>query len=57
VPANYWGILNKNAEKYTKIKAPANIYKTLAHLKSLADTKILAHPKTMVDAKTWTKEL
>jgi hypothetical protein len=37
--------INKNAEKYTKIKALANIYKTLAHLKTLADTKIIGASK------------
>jgi hypothetical protein len=45
-------ILNKNAEKYTKIKAPEIFTKTLAHPKTLADTKTLAHPKTLADVKT-----
>jgi hypothetical protein len=56
-------ILNKNAEKYTKIKAPEIFTKTLAHpktlagtktlapSKSLADGKNLAHPKSLADAK------
>jgi hypothetical protein len=27
--SNYWRILNKNAEKYTKIWAPKNMYRNI----------------------------
>jgi hypothetical protein len=57
---NYWRILNKNAEKYTKTLAhPKTLApsksledgKNLAPPKSLADNKNLAHPKSLADGK------
>jgi hypothetical protein len=51
---NYWRILNKNAEKYSKTLAPSKSLaegKNLVHPKSLVDGKNLAHSKSLEDGE------
>jgi hypothetical protein len=55
-PANYWRMLNKNAEKYTKILAPGKTWrmvKTWRLVKTWRMAKTWRMVKTWCMVKTW----